>query len=244
MTEPEHRPETRPAPLVDGVELVKLAVEGWKKTVDVQQHFNDLELRVRNFAITFTAAVLGLVGWALKEGMDSFLPAGLLAIGTLGWVAFYLMDRHWYHRFLDGAVEHGRRVEAWLCEATGTEVFSLASGIKQSSGIPLAKQREGLWPWLVGLFVKGRKLRSHHRINLFYGGFALAFAVLTVVFYMHAAKPVAATTHPQVMTPGALPSATSAKTLAVPVTEPPPTPAVYQERDTSSEGPVCGDGRP
>ena len=145
MSETEQRPETRPAPLVDGVELVKLAVEGWKKTVDVQQHFNDIELRIRNFAITFTAAVLGLVGWALKEGMDSFLPAGLLAIGTLAWVAFYLMDRHWYHRFLDGAVAHGQSIEAWLRTATGTEVFSLASEIRQASGIPLASQREGVW---------------------------------------------------------------------------------------------------
>jgi len=89
--------------------------------------------------------VLGLVGWALKEGTDSLLPAGLLAIGALGWVAFYLMDRHWYHRFLDGAVAHGRTIEDWLRAATGTDVFSLASGIKQASGIPLAKQPQGLW---------------------------------------------------------------------------------------------------
>lgn len=189
MTDPAHSPETPKAPLVEGVEMVKLAVEGWKKTVDVQQHFNDLELRVRNFAITFTAAVLGLVGWAFKEGTDSLLPAGLLAIGSLGWVAFYLMDRHWYHRFLDASVAHGKSIEDWLRTATGTDVFSLASGIKQSSGIPLAEHPEGLRAWVVSLFVKERKLRSHHRINLFYGGFFLAFAVLAVVFYMHATKP-------------------------------------------------------
>ncbi|TGR62067.1 hypothetical protein EN866_41865, partial [Mesorhizobium sp. M2D.F.Ca.ET.223.01.1.1] len=29
---------------------LNLAVDAWKKTVDVQQHFNDLEMRVRNFA--------------------------------------------------------------------------------------------------------------------------------------------------------------------------------------------------
>jgi hypothetical protein len=84
------------------------------------------------------------------------------------------MDRHWYHRFLDGAVAHGRSIEDWLLIATGTEVFSLASGIKQASGIPLGRER---------------KLRSQHRINLFYGGFFVAFAALTVVFYMHVTKP-------------------------------------------------------
>jgi hypothetical protein len=193
MSEPGYRPETPTAPLVEGVEMVKLAVEGWKKTVEVQQHFNDLELRIRNFAITFTAAVLGLVGWALKEGVDSFLPTGLLAIGTLGWVAFYLMDRHWYHRYLDAAVEHGRRIENWLIGATGTQVFSLATGIKKASGIHLAKQPQGLWRWCVGLFVKKHELRSHHRINLFYGAFMLAFAGLTTAFYLHTAKPSTAT---------------------------------------------------
>jgi hypothetical protein len=242
MSEPEQRPETRPAPIVGGVELVKLAVEGWKKTVDVQQHFNDLELRVRNYAITFAAAVLGLVGWALKEGADSFLPAGLLAIGTLGWVAFYLMDRHWYHRFLDGAVAHGQSIEEWLCMATGTKVFSLATGIKQASGIPLAKQPKGLWPWLVGLFVTERKLRSHHRINLFYWGFALAFAVLTVVFYMHAAKPVAATSQAEVMAPATSPSITPARAVVAPVTEK-PTPAMGPGRDAAPDVPSRGPGR-
>jgi hypothetical protein len=240
MTDLDHSPETPNAPLVEGVEMVKLAVEGWKKTVDVQQHFNDLELRVRNFAITFTAAVLGLVGWALKEGTDSLLPAGLLAIGTLGWVAFYLMDRHWYHRFLDGAVAHGRSIEDWLRTATGTEVFSLASGIKQASGIPLAKQRHGLWPWVVGLFVKERKLRSHHRINLFYGGFALAFGVLTVAFYMHAAEPGVASN------PAQLNAQTAASPPVTPRAIPPtdePSPAMHQQGSAVPDAPVCGSER-
>ena len=33
-------------------ESTQFALETWKKTVDVQQHFNDLEMRIRNFAIT------------------------------------------------------------------------------------------------------------------------------------------------------------------------------------------------
>jgi hypothetical protein len=47
-------------------------------------------------------------------------------------------------------------------------------------------------PPIAGLFVTGGKLRSHNRINVFYGGFALAFAALTVVFYLHAPKHDAA----------------------------------------------------
>jgi len=173
MSELEQRVSPSATPVVEGVELIRLAVEGWKKTVDVQQHFNDLELRIRNFAITFITAVLGFVGLALKDGNKSILPAGLFWIGTLGWFGFYFMDRHWYHRFLEAAVDHGRAVEGWLRTATGTEVFSLASGIKQASGIPL---------------LRDRKLRSRHRLDLFYGGFWLAFAVLFAVFYAHSTK--------------------------------------------------------
>jgi len=234
MSEQQRGQRTSTEPLVEGAELVKLAVEGWKKTVDVQQHFNDLELRVRNFAITFAAAVLGLVGWALKEGVDSVLPAGFLAIGTLGWIAFYLMDRHWYHRFLDSAVEHGRVIEHWLSTATGTEVFSLASGIKKASGIPLARRTEGLWSSVVAVFVKERKLRSHHRINVFYGGFALAFAVLAAVFYMHAAQPRSTAGQPTATTVSAR-SSSAMEVKATAIVAPTPTQSV----DEGSDAPVC-----
>lgn len=171
--EAEPQPPLPASPLVTDKEKVDLAVDAWKTTVSVQQHFNDLELRIRNFAITFAAAVLGLVGLALKEDPKSLLPAALLGIGTMAWAAFYLMDRLWYHRFLDAAGEHARRVEEWLGAATGTHVFNLAGGIKKKSAIQLAKC----------------KLRSHHRIDIFYGAFAVASAVLAVVFYCHAGLP-------------------------------------------------------
>jgi hypothetical protein len=149
------------------------------------------------------------------------------------------MDRHWYHRFLDGAVAHGRTVEDWLRAATGTDVFSLASGIKQASGIPLTKQPDGLWPWAVGLFVRERKLRSQHRINLFYGGFFVAFATLTTVFYMHATKPAGSRPSP--------PSSAQAATApASPGTVRPPVPAEPSKREllgaTSADPTVLGTG--
>ena len=72
-------PSIPASPIVsDPEKLLSSAVDAWKTTVSVQQHFNDLELRVRNFAITFMTAVLGLVGLALKEEPDSLLPWALL----------------------------------------------------------------------------------------------------------------------------------------------------------------------
>ena len=38
-------------------EEVKNVVDVWKKCVDVQQHFNDLEMRIRNFAVSFVGRV-------------------------------------------------------------------------------------------------------------------------------------------------------------------------------------------
>ena len=36
----------------------ELIVEIWKKVIDVQQHFNDIELRIRNMAITLSQLCL------------------------------------------------------------------------------------------------------------------------------------------------------------------------------------------
>lgn len=103
-------------------EKLKLIVEVWKKTVEVQQHFNDLELRIRNFALTLLVGVLGGTALALKEGrvpinlggFQMSLASALMLAGFIGWFGFWLLDRHWYHRLLVGAVAHGKKIEdAW-----------------------------------------------------------------------------------------------------------------------------------
>src|SRR4051795_1622721 len=101
MTEPATTP-----PLAPG------QIEIWKKIVDVQQHFNDLELRIRNFALIVTGAFLGLGGYAIKDGgiINAFgwevSIAGLVVVSAIfPLLAFYFMDRLWYHRLLDGSVQ-------------------------------------------------------------------------------------------------------------------------------------------
>lgn len=146
-------------------------IEVWKKTVDVQQHFNDLELRIRNFAISLLVAVVGAaalvtkeniairvglipalllgLGWlaaieinlrskepskkrrywslvvamlaavaailvrVLFDGPILNVPVGsvIIAAGAVGWLAFYFMDKYWYHRLLYGAVKEGVELE-------------------------------------------------------------------------------------------------------------------------------------
>jgi phosphoglycolate phosphatase-like HAD superfamily hydrolase len=96
-------------------------LEAWKTTVQVQMHFNDLGLRIRNFALTLLSTTLGAAALAFQAG--AMLPvraarlplAGLLLVaGTVGWLGCYLMDRFWYHRLLKGAVAHGLFVEERL----------------------------------------------------------------------------------------------------------------------------------
>lgn len=142
-------------------------IEIWKKTIDVQQHFNDIELRIRNFALTLLVAILGAAGFALKEGVYIIafqyrvpLAVFLLLAGLIAWLGFYFMDRHWYHRLLYGAVNHGREIEQRariiLPELGLTDAIGRASPIE----------------------IFGRKIRSPAKINIFYG---LVAAILVIL---------------------------------------------------------------
>lgn len=117
-------------------------IEIWKKIVDVQQHFNDLELRIRNFALIVSGAFLGLGGYAIKDGGTinavgyDISVAGLVVVSAIiPLLAFYFMDRLWYHRLLDGSVQAGIEAESAL-KALGYEV-NLGSQISAKSPFTL-----------------------------------------------------------------------------------------------------------
>jgi len=171
-------------------ERLKIYVDIWKKTVDVQQHFNDLELRIRNFAITIMAGVLGLAAYAIKENLTTqllnrqiSLAAIVLVLGLLPWFGFYFMDRHWYHRLLYGAVHHGKFIEDRLGKVLPE--LALTESIGKYSPIRI-------WRWLkpdTTWYWKNREMHSPQKINAFYSvGFLLL--VLLSVFCFFAIKPV------------------------------------------------------
>ena len=141
----------------------------WKATVEVQRHFNDLELKIRNFALAVLGAFLALGGYAIKEGGFVHIGdcrisvAGLIILGALiPLLAFYLMDRLWYHRLLNGAVKAGAAQEKAL--AARGYVIDLGSHISTESPITM---------WLTGW-----KVHSKHKMDIFYG--LLAAAVLGI----------------------------------------------------------------
>lgn len=149
-------------------------IEIWKKIIDVQQHFNDLELRVRNFALIVTGAFLGLGGYAIKDGgiinafgLDVSVAGVVVVSAVLPLLAFYFMDRLWYHRLLDGSVQAGIDAETAL-KALGYKV-DLGSQIKDKSPFTL--------------WVFGKQVHSKTKMDIFYlmlvGALLIVGALLT-----------------------------------------------------------------
>ena len=120
-------------------EETELLVRLWEKTIDVQMHFNEIEMKVRNFAVTVIAAFMGAIGVSTKEeiiitvGGNEYPLAAFLALSALViWFAFYLIDRHWYHRLLYGSVAFGIELEKKLSSAFPNKVP--AQGLTETIG--------------------------------------------------------------------------------------------------------------
>ena len=59
--------EGMPPPTRPSHEEIEQKIEIWKKIIDVQQHFNDIEMRIRNYALTIMGAFVAAIGFTLKE---------------------------------------------------------------------------------------------------------------------------------------------------------------------------------
>lgn len=133
-------------------------LEAWKKTVEVQQHFNEIEMKIRNYAITILVAVLGAAAFAVKERLPG-LAGIFLIVGGVGVVLFYLMDETWYHRLLIGAVKHGTKIEG--DHAVDLPELGLTTAIGRASPFRLGK----------------REVHSRHKLRGFYIGLILPLLV-------------------------------------------------------------------
>ncbi|BAX51825.1 hypothetical protein PDPUS_1_00450 [Photobacterium damselae subsp. piscicida] len=85
------------------LEKLKLNVDVWKKVVDVQQHFNDLEMKVRNFGFLIISAFISAIGVSLKSQysavvFDYNVPvAAFLSFGALVLWCFGCLDFGLFH---------------------------------------------------------------------------------------------------------------------------------------------------
>lgn len=174
------------APLIAPVPNDQLSnhIEVWKKIIDVQQHFNDLELRIRNFALITTGAFIGVGGYAIKDGGivslwgSHFSVAGLVVFcSLLPLVAFYFMDRLWYHRLLDGAVKAAIPLEDYLNKQDF--IVHLGKEISKASPFVLCKKR----------------IHSRHKIDGFYSIIAVGILILALVLGFGIRPAVTAPAH-------------------------------------------------
>jgi MFS family permease len=156
----------------------KDVMSAWQTSLEVQEHFNDLELQIRNFAITLLVAVMGGTAFTLKEhyniqfGDQTFsLAVVVLLAGVLGWVAFYFMDRHWYHRLLIGSVMH--TISNIEVPYESFAPLGLSRRIGFSSAIMLWKldpPRNKRTHWI--------EIHSTEKIDLFYSAGLFLFSLL------------------------------------------------------------------
>lgn len=152
--------------------LLNSVIPIWEKVIDVQQHFNDLELRIRSFALTAFTFIIGGIGYVEKEKLiikfdDFSLPYSsiLSALGFIIIWGFFYMDKFWYHRLLHGAVKQASMIEnkwkKYLPE------IALSSRIGNTSPHNF-------------LGIKKIKVHSNHKFRIFYGVLFSIFIILCV----------------------------------------------------------------
>ncbi|MFR9773775.1 hypothetical protein [Nocardia sp. SC052] len=157
-------------------------LEMWKKTVEVQQHFNDLEWRIRGLAMTVLTFAFGAAAVAAKDstavkvfGWSLQLSCLVLVLGLVLWMSFYFVDKVWYHRLLAGAVEHGTQLEQEL--RTQLPHAGLTRQIGESS------------PQVIRIFSWRKELRSTGKLRLFYAIGAAALLVAAIALQLGSTPP-------------------------------------------------------
>lgn len=145
-------------------------------------HFNEMVMRVRNFGLTLVLAILAAAGLALREdtnlrlgGREVGLESVLLLAGIVGWLAFYLLDRWYYHMLLVGAVTKASEIE----RAVRAEMpyIDLGERITEYSRV-----------WLRGTDWSAA-VRARHKLDVFYFLIAAVLAVWLLFATNAAAEP-------------------------------------------------------
>ncbi|TBO42248.1 hypothetical protein [Pedobacter kyonggii] len=118
----------------------EIQMQVWDKSIDVQMHFNNIELQIRNYALTLFTAIIAGIGYLLKEKiniivMGYIFPSSAAAalIGIVIMCAFYFMDKYWYHLLLQGSVKHALAIETIITDPA----LKLTSAIGASSKVKL-----------------------------------------------------------------------------------------------------------
>lgn len=163
-------------------------IEVWKTVVGVQQHFNDISMRIRSLFVALLLALFASIGFLLDKKINVRLEGVTVQFATLiplfgifAAMLFYFIDRYWYHRLLLGSVKHAINIETQNKEALPE--LSLCEEIKkESSFIPTG------FLWLVSKLVVSHKdfkskgeLHSDGKIELFYKSVMLVLFLIAML---------------------------------------------------------------
>lgn len=162
---------------IERVARLQDVIEIWKKSVEVQQHFNDIAMKIRNLYITILAVIAAAYGVLLKEEILFFEVANaqfnyvlvMILVGAGAASLFYFMDRHWYHRLLLGAVKHAGEIEAKYKEELPE--LALGKSIAEKSPVRIGNRLVRLIARAVvsdDRYKSTGKLHSDAKIELFY----------------------------------------------------------------------------
>lgn len=153
----------------------------WEKTLDVQMHFNDIEMKIRNLFISVMLALVGAIGWSLSKSYSIPISGRiginfavlLLGAGIIAAHLFRFMDKYWYHQLLVGAVKQTLALD----DQFGKQIIALGLTTKISGSSPI----KNFGSTILGkafIFLKvtpknednfmGDDLRSTGKIDLFY----------------------------------------------------------------------------
>jgi hypothetical protein len=169
-------------------ERAKQVIEVWKTIVGVQQHFNDIGMRIRSMFVTILLALFASIGFlwdkkfALEVGPFAIQIAVIIPLfGIFGAMLFYFIDRYWYHRLLVGSVNHAIEIEkkyrAELPELSLSNAIGRESPYKPRGIVWLAAKL------LVrhDRFKTSNNLHSDGKIELFYKSVMFALVVTSII---------------------------------------------------------------
>jgi hypothetical protein len=156
-------------------ERLKQVIEVWKAVVQVQQHFNDISMRIRSMFVTILLALFASIGFLYGKNLrleilhlDMQFTVLVPLFGIFGTFLFYFIDRYWYHRLLVGSVKHAIGIEKKyeaelpelsLSEAIGAESPYEPQGLVRGLAYLLVRDER---------FRRTRRLHSDGKIELFY----------------------------------------------------------------------------
>ena len=156
--------------------LIKL----WDRTIDVQKHFNDIELKIRQLVITVSGLLLGgiITFSKLSTSADSNLISIAFLVTAVIWMIFYFVDKLWYHPLLKGAVYSGLELEKRISEKLN--VKGLTHHIGEKSPIPNPFRCKSSIDEGKSIFSK-KQLHSDDKMNIFYVGI---ISILLIAFVL------------------------------------------------------------